>query len=263
MDTRQDDFSFPAKILTVRSPAFVEVVSEVSNAAPDPIRFSNRHDDDIARRLDNALQRHMRTTDSQKPDLPCVIIAGGMSKRFGRAKAEALLGEKTLTEHMIDRARTQTNGPIAVNAKHVPKAPEGVSIITDVLSGEIGPLAGLHAALSWAKDRGHSSVFTTPVDTPFFPENLVERLIQSGPCAVAKFNDRLHPLFGIWDVAHLSVLEDAVRSGVRSMHDWVGLCAANSVEFPDAPKHAFYNINTPAQLEEAERLLALFSGHDR
>ena len=197
----------------------------------------------------------MNLTDSETTDLPCVIIAGGLSKRFGSTKACAILGDKTLTRHMINRVKCQTQGAIAINSRQSLNPSVQVSAISDILDGEIGPLAGLHSAISWASDHGHSSVLTTPVDAPFFPKTLAKRLEQKGACAVAKYGNQLHPLFGIWDVVRLAELESAIIGGVRSMHAWVRICEAGIVDFSDAPAHAFFNINTPEDLAEAERLL--------
>lgn len=197
----------------------------------------------------------MNVTDASKPDLPCAIIAGGTSRRFGRPKADAVLGEKTLIQHMIDRVRCQTSGPIAVNAKQAPELPDDVPVFADILTEELGPLAGLHAVLSWAQSRGQTWVLATPVDVPFFPENLVNRLNRSGSSAVAKYGDQLHPMFGIWEIQLLPKLEEAIDAGVRSVHEWVQICDAEIVDFSDAPAHAFLNINTPEHLEDAKRCL--------
>ena len=51
-------------------------------------------------------------------------------------------------------------------------------IFSDVLKGYLGPLAGIHASLSWVKKNkpNYSWIFTFAGDSPFFPSNIVKTI---------------------------------------------------------------------------------------
>ena len=184
------------------------------------------------------------------PDLPCVILAGGQSRRFGSNKAFAPFQGKRLIDHLITRIRQQSAGSIAINA------PTGVGLddmsqplIADQLTGNLGPLAGLHAAMSWAKEAGYAAVITTPVDTPVLPSDFVERLVDTGAPAIAKCNERAHYVHGLWTTALTEKLESAIKRGMRFARDWAVECNAATCEFHEqAGLDPFFNVNTPNDL---------------
>ncbi|MDJ0919862.1 MAG: molybdenum cofactor guanylyltransferase [Henriciella sp.] len=188
-------------------------------------------------------------------DAPCVVLAGGRSRRFGSRKAEAQLGGQSLLNRTLSRIRPQVSGPIAVNIHYAVAADLDFTPLSDRIGEGYGPIAGLYTALSWAAEHGHGSVVTLPVDCPFFPLDLADRLQQAGASAVPRFKGRLHPVFGFWPTDSRAALKTAIDRGVRAMHEWVSACEARTVDFSDAAPHAFFNINTPADLDTAERLL--------
>ena len=70
--------------------------------------------------------------------------------------------------------------------------------------GQMGPLAGIHAGLAWAKANrpGHSFVITVAADTPFFPADLVSRFcaatsMTDPKLVVARSESGVHPVFGL------------------------------------------------------------------
>ena len=197
------------------------------------------------------MSTHNRNT---LPDLPCVILAGGQSRRFGTNKAFATFHGKRLIDHLIARMKHQSAGPIGINA------PSGVGfddmihpLITDRLAGRLGPLAGLHAAMSWAKEAGYTAVLTTPVDSPILPTEFVERLVATGAPAIAKCNDRAHYVHGLWTTALTDRLEYAIERGLRSARDWAVECNAAICEIhKQAGLDPFFNVNTPEDLRTLE-----------
>lgn len=189
------------------------------------------------------------------PDIPCVVLAGGKSRRFGSNKAFAttLHGER-LVDVLIKRLELQTSGPIAINA-----VAEGgfenmeQEIVPDRLPGHLGPLAGIHAAMHWAGKAGYSSVITTPVDTPALPARFVEKLVTNGAPAVAISNDRMHAVHGIWPTNLVNALSEALMDGMRAARDWTAKCEASLCEFnTQAGLDPFFNINTPEDLQMLE-----------
>ena len=76
---------------------------------------------------------------------------------------------------------TSRRATLAINANDEPSrfAGFGLPIIADRIEGHAGPLAGLHAALVWARESGANirHVVTVACDTPFLPDDLVERFL--------------------------------------------------------------------------------------
>jgi len=196
--------------------------------------------------------------DHPQPEtnIPCVILAGGQSRRFGSNKALAALQGRRLIDLLIARLRSQTSGPIVINASsdHEYDLPT-YRFISDQISGEIGPLSGLHAALVWAEQHGFEEVATSPVDTPILPKDFIDRLQRCGSPAIAVSQGRQHVLHGIWPVTLKPELEHAIETGVRAAREWCALAGANACHFPaTGDRDPFFNVNTREDLSRLEEL---------
>lgn len=178
---------------------------------------------------------------------PAVILAGGQSRRMGSDKARIRLGDRSLLGHVLHRLTPQC-GPIALSA---PAPIGGLPCLPDPEPGGLGPLAGLLAAMLWARDLGHAHVLTAPVDTPFLPPDLAARLSQHPGGAIAA-SDRAHPVIGLWPVARADDLRARIRAGDRR----IGLFGRDAarVVWSDSPD-PFFNVNTPRDLQTAHARL--------
>ncbi|NVO27466.1 molybdenum cofactor guanylyltransferase MobA [Donghicola sp. C2-DW-16] len=195
---------------------------------------------------------------------PAVILAGGKATRMGGGdKGLRTIGGKPLLDHVLDRMRPQS-GPIALNANGDPErfAGYGVPVLPDTLPDHPGPLAGVLAGLDWAAAQGHEAIVTAAADTPFFPADLVERLQQdAGPSGLAlaatREGDKVwrQPTFGLWPVALRDDLRAALENGLRKIVMWTDQHNAGLAIFDSNPVDPFFNINTPDDITEAERLL--------
>ena len=108
-----------------------------------------------------------------------VILAGGRATRMGGGDKGLLpLGEARLLDHVVGRLAPQV-AALALNANGdgARFAAYGLPVVPDSLAGFPGPLAGVLAGLDWAAERGAELVVTAAADTPFFPRDLVERLL--------------------------------------------------------------------------------------
>jgi molybdopterin-guanine dinucleotide biosynthesis protein A len=198
-----------------------------------------------------------------------VVLAGGRSSRMGRDdKCLAPLAGKPVLAHVIERLRPQLSA-LAINANQEPArfAGFGLPVIADRIGGRAGPLAGLHAALAWAKHcgSGASHVVTVACDTPFLPDDLVERFLaalrETGrACCVARSAEGVHPVIGLWPIALASELDAALKQGLRKASAWAEQQGAVEVFFPPMQISGraidpFFNINWPEELAEANALL--------
>ena len=186
-----------------------------------------------------------------------VILAGGTGTRMGGAdKALLLLGGLTLAQRAADRLRPQV-ASLAISANGDPArfAFLGLPVLPDAVPQ--GPLSGLLSGLAWAAAEGADALVSVAVDTPFFPDDLVLQLEEAGRtvasgAAVAIRDGRLHPTFGLWPVALEPVLRDRLAQGRAKLTGFAAEIGAAQAVFPAGGTDPFRNLNTPADLAEAE-----------
>lgn len=189
-----------------------------------------------------------------------VILAGGQATRMGGGDKGLLrLGQGTIIGHVIERFAPQVAG-IALNANGDPArlAHLGLPVVADSIAGFAGPLSGVLAGLDWAAEQGASHIVTAAADTPFFPCDLVPQLclaaeVAGVEIALAATPDGRHPTFGLWPVALRDDLRTALSDGLRKVVIWTDKHRAATAEFPDDA--AFFNVNTPDDLAQAEAML--------
>lgn len=182
----------------------------------------------------------------------------------GGDKSLRLLGGRPVLARVVDRLAPQV-GPLALNANGDPArfADIALPVVPDPVAGHPGPLAGILAGLEWAAGEGER-VVTVAADTPFFPHDLVARLLAAAeragaPIALAATRDAergvmRHPTFGVWSVALASDLRDALSRGVRKIVEWTDAHGAATEVFDgDDP---FFNLNTPDDFTRGEAILA-------
>ena len=198
-----------------------------------------------------------------------VILAGGLARRMGGGdKPMRRIGALTILERVVARLAQQCNGLI-LNANGDPArfAELGLPVVADNVEGFAGPLAGVLAALDWAAAHrpGIAWVVSAAGDCPFLPRDLVARLHRArigaeAQLAVAASGGRSHPVIGLWSLALREDLRHAlVVEGRRKVGDWAARHRLATVSWLNAPLDPFFNVNTPGDLAEAERLAALDS----
>lgn len=184
-----------------------------------------------------------------------VILAGGRATRMGGGdKAMLPLGGKPLLWHVIERLIPQVDaGVLNANGDPVRFFGFGLPVVADADPDFAGPLAGILAGMRWAQTEKPQSthIVTVASDTPFFPENLAERLMSEG-ISIAASATGPHWVFGSFPIALAFDLEKIIASGSRKVADWVARHPHRLVEFEATDIDPFFNINTPADLEQAE-----------
>jgi molybdopterin molybdotransferase len=180
-----------------------------------------------------------------------LILAGGQGRRMGNVdKGLELFRGKRLVDHVYERLAPQVGGVIVnANQNHDAYKTFGVRVVSDAIGNFAGPLAGLHAGLSVSR---RPYLVSVPCDSPFLPENLVERLMarldESGAdLAVAKTGDQPHPVFCLARRSVLEHLTNFLKGGGRKLDAWYASLDVVEVDFDDQAE-AFSNINTREEL---------------
>jgi len=192
-----------------------------------------------------------------------LILAGGLSTRMGGCdKALMPLAGKTMLARAVARLEPQVDAvAISANGDFSRFAEPGLTILTDTIPGHAGPLAGILAGLDWAAgEAAETRLLSVPVDTPFFPADLAERLGEAAGDAarvfVARSAGREHPTFALWHGALREQLRRFLVAGKSfRMRDFLASCEVVFVDFPPtaAGFDPFFNVNTPKDLALAER----------
>ncbi len=182
-----------------------------------------------------------------------VILAGGLSRRFGSPKAFAKLEDRYFYELAIEALKAQCERVIIVALQeHVECFPATITRITDLMAYKgLGPLAGILSAMeSVEADR----YIVLPCDMPYVNDEVVEKLLaqhQQGVTAVTT-DGRHHPLVSIWDGNVKSNLREALDNEqlrVMEVLSRSGVTWIDGSLLAEDEKRVFTNVNTPEVLE--------------
>lgn len=199
-----------------------------------------------------------------------LLLAGGLSRRMGGGdKGLKDLSGRTMLARVVERLRPQVAG-LVLNANGDPArfAEFGLPVVADPVEGFVGPLAGILAGLLWARTHAPEARYVASVstDAPFLPLNLVARLEAAlaerpNAIAIAQSAGELHPVIGLWPVAHAEDLAAELKAGVRKVLRWTDRHGTVPVDFSflrigDRMVDPFFNANTPEELAEAAALIA-------
>jgi len=200
------------------------------------------------------------------PPVLGLLLAGGLSRRMGGGdKCLRPLGGRPMLSHAIERVRPQVRRLVLnVNGDPGRFAGFGLPVVADGVAGFAGPLAGVRAGLDWAAESAPDLAYVAsfPTDAPFLPADLVARLLApvargEAELAAAASGGQVHPVVGLWPVMLRWELRRALtEEGVRKVDVWTARYRLAVVQFPATPIDPFFNANRPADLSEAERLLA-------
>jgi molybdopterin-guanine dinucleotide biosynthesis protein A len=179
----------------------------------------------------------------------------------GRHKALAMLGGAPMLQHVIDRLAPQVSR-LLLNAPqpHSEWQPFGLSLVPDITAGQRGPLAGLLAALDHMAGRQQENwLLLCPCDAPFLPSDLGATLLAAATgkqASVVRYDGVLQATFSLWHTDVLPLVRRAViehnLGGFKQVLPEIDHRVVDWVHTEPPP---FFNVNTPADLRHAERLL--------
>ena len=194
-----------------------------------------------------------------------LILAAGRSSRMGSVnKVQAVLADRSLLNHVIDRLAPQVD-QLVINGDAGTCGESDYPLVEDALDGFQGPLMGLYSALSSAKSSDKLGQATylmmVPCDGPFIPNNLVAELHQQvleqdADVACIRYQGFAQPTFSLWHKRVAPAVKEALL--VKKYGGFKPLLAdlnATYLDWPEQSVSPFFNINTVDDLAEAEGLL--------
>jgi molybdopterin-guanine dinucleotide biosynthesis protein A len=202
-----------------------------------------------------------------------IILAGGMSTRFGRSKPFlSLLGTPLLLRSITEASRFSdeivvTIGKNASIQRYERLIPNRVRITKDVLPQQ-SPLVGIYTGLRSVKSR---YAIILPCDLPFVNEGVVsllfEKVLEHDAAVPIWPNGNIEPIHSTYNVGEARLAaEKTLKMGqlkVSNMIDRLKTVVYVDVEElrkMDKDLLTFLNINTKQDLRRAEKILKLKSG---
>lgn len=175
-----------------------------------------------------------------------IVLIGGKSRRFGKDKVIARVGEKTLVEHVTDIITPLFDEVILIGHKRDRLEP--FKIVEDVLPG-CGPLGGIYTALSVSPTP---QCFVFAADMPNLNSDLIRYMI-----SIANDHDAVIPLWSMGREPLHAIYNKRLLPQVKSLLDrkilriFELLKNADTLVVPEEtirtfgdPKMIFANINT-------------------
>ncbi|MGB5484172.1 molybdenum cofactor guanylyltransferase [Parasphingorhabdus sp.] len=187
-----------------------------------------------------------------RPPACLVILSGGQSNRMGKDKAIIKLGGHRLIDILIDRFAGKADRLFLSACQDYGTGLDTISDDPAFPDGPVGGIFSVAAALQKARPA-ISGFVTVPVDAPYAPADLIERLSASGACAVARDQQRIHPTFAYWRCDVVDSIRATLDQGDKapSLRWLAEKTGAKAVTWSDA--NLFMNINRPQDLLDAQQ----------
>ena len=184
-----------------------------------------------------------------------VVLAGGLSRRFGSPKAFARLGTGYFYERALEALEPFCEEVVVVTREDLlERFAPGVPTMIDLpeVAG-LGPLAGIFSAME-AIDAESYAVL--PCDMPYVDYGIMNgiRELHQGSVTAVLASGKYHPLVSIWSKELKEPILDALEHEQLSVmkflnnHDvtWI-----NGSSLTENEKRVFTNINMPIDLERS------------
>ena len=191
------------------------------------------------------------------------IVAGGKNERFGgEPKGLFQVGGVRIIDRVASAIRAVTTEVVLVaNARDAEQWLAGVPVHRDTRP-ERGSVVGVHTAIATARAR--DVVLVVAWDMPFVSAELLSllarRVREGAAAAIPESPTGPEPFCAAYSTACLADIELAVARGdfrmssiVTALPNVSRVSDADVRSFGD-PARLFFNVNTPADLEKAERM---------
>ncbi|MBT2582868.1 molybdenum cofactor guanylyltransferase [Planococcus sp. ISL-109] len=185
-----------------------------------------------------------------------ILLAGGLSRRFGSPKAFAELEGKAFYEYAYEALAAVCDHVVVITRPElISRFPGTLDVISDSRKfAGLGPLAGIFTAMS---ERPARQYLVLPCDMPFIGASETAAFMQlaseDNDITAVRAGDHDIPLFSLWNVRILDPLEKELEDGqlrvmvfmAKVQTDWLDSSAVGGLD-------AFRNINKPDQLKGAD-----------
>lgn len=188
-----------------------------------------------------------------------VILAGGLSKRYGQNKAFLEVGGIRLIDRITKEMQNIFKRVILVANEKKCFEYLGIPIIEDLIKG-LGPIGGIYTGLMSISDQAG---FFVACDMPFINRQLVNYMVDikdNHAAVVPSIANEVEPLHAIYSQSCLKPIRnliDSKRYQVRLFYDQISVRYVKEDEIMKfaSPSKAFLNINTPDEFAKIQPLM--------
>lgn len=205
-------------------------------------------------------RRNQRSYNHAMFPLTLAISAGGQSTRMGQDKALLPLGGQPIIERIVAQLQPLASETLIVTNHPADYAYLQLPLFTDVWPGK-GALGGLYTALHYATQP---YVLCVACDMPFAVRPLLEHLIglrTEADVVLPQVAGEAEPFRAVYARAVcLTAIHAALTAGKMRMISFLPAVRVRYVPEAewarfDPRQRSFFNVNTPADLAQAEQLL--------
>jgi molybdopterin-guanine dinucleotide biosynthesis protein A len=188
-----------------------------------------------------------------------VILAGGLSTRYGHDKAFVQIGGVPLIERITEEMRRIFMRVILVTNQKKEFEYLELPMIEDIIKG-LGPIGGIYTGLSSISEQAG---FFVACDMPLLHEGLIRYMIEvidnhaAVVPSVGKWVEPLHALYARSCLGPIKGLIDEKCYQVRRFYDLVPVryVREDEIRLFCSPDEAFLNINTPEEFARIQSLV--------
>jgi molybdopterin-guanine dinucleotide biosynthesis protein A len=187
-----------------------------------------------------------------------VVLAGGMSSRYGKNKALVEFHGIPLIERVLGVMR-----PIFRHVIIITNTPDEYShlelpMYQDIIKG-LGPLGGIFTGLQVIPDNAG---FFVACDMPFLNQGLIRHMVEikaDFDLVVPRISEYMEALHSLYDKRCQSKIKSLIDSGIYQVFRFfnevsVRYVDENEVRMFDPDLRSFLNINSPEALNEFHNL---------
>ena len=189
-----------------------------------------------------------------------VLVMGGKGQRMGGVdKGQLLIGDQSFQDIALNFL-AQRFDQIAISVGQEKRPDSAYSQLLDKqINGQsVGPIGGVLAGLDWANNLGLEGVVTIAIDTPILPDDLAQRLCESGSSAYASDQGQGHWLHAAWPVSIYKTLQAVVfKDGIYSLYRLHERLESKAVIFQNQKPGCFQNVNTQKDFEAVKAVYNL------
>ena len=190
------------------------------------------------------------------------ILTGGKSSRMSYINKSFLnINNKDFIEIIINTLSKRLE-KIYINANQDLEKYQKFNrpIVSDLIKGFKGPLAGLHSIMKqFENDKSDIWFALVPTDAPFIPieyiDNFIENSHVNNSVCISRINNKIEPMFSFWSIKTLEIIEkELIKSdGLKIMKIAEDL-KYDIIDFETSNEIEFMNINTNEDYSKIKNL---------
>ena len=195
---------------------------------------------------------------SKRQSTAAIILLGGEGQRFRPEKGLFEVDGQPIIQRIIEAIHPLVGQIIGVGA--VAKLPEGLDlpIVSDEVAG-CGPLGGIYTGL---RRMSAPHCFVVAWDMPFVHPGLVTyqlSLADEAEAVVPRQGEQVEALHAVYAQSCLPIIEEHLTAGDYKVANLFSRLRVRYVEAEEIGRFGpaerlFFNVNTPQDWEEAQRL---------